>query len=444
MSKFILSLIVFQWISMTGFSQLQKVIVEKYYVSDANDATDTLGGGLAIGSTTYRIYVDLAPGSVLKKIYGDVNHPFSISSTAPFFNHESDGQTFAKDFVKNRYLEGVVALDTWLTLGQTTKTQAGKTHFGILKNQDSNGSFIGGVNNDGGSALISSGLLTNNDASAGIPLTQADGMDTLANVPLNWQQYGVQDFVTGNDSTMFGSLVSKTEFSSTNFFLSNSGVKGIVADSNQILIAQLTTTGELSFHLNIEVEALVNGLPQIFDYVSSNDTILNGEEFNPYLVYPTLCGCTDPMFAEYNPSAICMEPGSCVTPIVLGCMDTLACNFDPMANVSVPNICCYPGKCNNRDIAIVCPDLRGDNFGFVVYPNPSTTDFYLDVYNGRKDEQIKVQVFNTFGVEVFSQTFAPTMVLTAEKLNFSTDDKGLYHLKITIGEQIQTQLLFKN
>lgn len=128
---------------LNGNAQLQKVIVEKYYISDANDATDTLGGGLSAGSTTYRIYVDLVPGSILKKIYGDVNHPFSIQSTSPFFNHESDGQTFAKDYVKNRYLEGTVALDSWLTLGQTTKTQASKTYFGMLKNQDVDGSFIG-------------------------------------------------------------------------------------------------------------------------------------------------------------------------------------------------------------------------------------------------------------------------------------------------------------
>jgi hypothetical protein len=33
-------------------AQLEKVIIEKYYVSDANDATDNLGGGIPQGSTT--------------------------------------------------------------------------------------------------------------------------------------------------------------------------------------------------------------------------------------------------------------------------------------------------------------------------------------------------------------------------------------------------------
>ncbi len=431
-------------IQFTGFSQLEKVIVEKYYVSDVNDATDTLGGGLPVGSTTYRIYVDLAPGSTLRKIYGDVNHPFSIQSTAPFFNHESDGQTFAKDFVKNRYLEGVVALDTWLTLGQTTKTQAGKTFVGVLKNQDIDGSFIGGVNNDGGSALISTGLLVNNNSSAGIPLTQADGMDTMATIPTSWNNFGLLDFVSGNDSTMFGSLVAQNEFISDNFYLSNSGIKGLIPDSNQILVAQLTTTGDLSFHLNIVVDVLVNGVVETINYVSSNDTLLLGEEFNPYLIYPSTCGCNNSDFVEYDPTVTCLEPGSCITPIIIGCMDTMACNYDSNANVSLANLCCYPGKCNNRDIAIVCPALRGENFEFLVYPNPSSADFFLDVYSGMANEVIKVEVFNTFGVKVCEQAFAPTTIITGEKLEFSNTEKGVYHIKVQIGEQVQTQLLFKN
>jgi hypothetical protein len=442
--RYLLVLIIISVIQFTGFSQLEKVIVEKYYVSDLNDATDTLGGGLPVGSTTYRIYVDLAPGSVLKKIYGDANHLFSIQSTAPFFNHESDGQTFAKDFVKNRYLEGVVALDTWLTLGQTTKTQAGKTYVGVLKNQDVDGSFIGGINNDGGSELISTGLLVNNDISAGIPLTQADGMDTMATIPSSWSHFGLLDFVTGNDSTMFGSLTQNNEFLSDNFYLSNSGIMGLIPDSNQILVAQLTTTGDLSFHLNIVVDVLVNGVLETIHYVSSNDTILSGEEFNPYLIYPSTCGCNNSAYVEYDPNATCLEPGSCITPIIIGCMDTMACNYDPEVNVNMPNLCCYPGKCNNRDIAIVCPALRGENFEFLVYPNPSSADFFLDVYSGMANEAIQVEVFNTFGVKVFENAFAPSSILTGEKLEFSNSEKGVYHIKVQIGEQVQTQLLFKN
>jgi hypothetical protein len=313
-----------------------------------------------------------------------------------------------------------------------------------LKNQDVDGSFIGGINNDGGSELISTGLLVNNDISAGIPLTQADGMDTMVTIPSSWSHFGLLDFVTGNDSTMFGSLTQNNEFLSDNFYLSNSGIMGLIPDSNQILVAQLTTTGDLSFHLNIVVDVLMNGVLETIHYVSSNDTILSGEEFNPYLIYPSTCGCNNSAYVEYDPNATCLEPGSCITPIIIGCMDTMACNYDPAVNVNMPNLCCYPGKCNNRDIAIVCPALRGENFEFLVYPNPSSADFFLDVYSGMANEAIQVEVFNTFGVKVFENAFAPSSILTGEKLEFSNSEKGVYHIKVQIGEQVQTQLLFKN
>lgn len=442
--RYLLFIFILAAFQFKGLSQLEKVIVEKYYISDANDATDTLGGGLAVGSTTYRIYVDLAPGSVLKKIYGDANHPFSIQSTSPFFNHKSDGQTFAKDFVKNRYLEGTVALDTWLTLGQTTKTQAGKTYVGVLKNQDIDGSFIGGNNNDGGSELISTGLLVNNDVSAGIPLMQADGMDTMATIPNTWSNFGLLDFTTGDDSTIFGSLTSNNEFISDNFYLSNSGIMGLIPDSNQILVAQLTTVGELSFRFNIVVDVLVNGTLESISYVSSTNNLQLGESFSNKLIYPPTCGCNDPEYLEFDPAVVCLEPGSCITRAIIGCLDTLACNYDPSVNVSMPNLCCYPGKCNNRDIAIVCPALRGENFEFLVYPNPSEADFFIDVYSGMANEAIQVEVYNTFGVKVYEHSFAPTSILTAEKLELDTEEKGVYYIKVQIGEQVQTHLLFKN
>jgi hypothetical protein len=243
---------------------------------------------------------------------------------------------------------------------------------------------------------------------------------------------------------MFGSIIESTGFMSTNFFLSNSGIKGLIPDSNQILVAQLTTSGDLAFHLNLVVEAVVNGSVENIIYVSNLDNVMVGEVYNPYLVYPTSCGCNDEAYLEYDQTVVCLEPGSCLTPIINGCMDSLACNFDPEVNVNIQNLCCYPGKCNNRDIAIVCPALRGENFEFLAYPNPSDADFFLDVYSGMANEAIHVEVFNTFGVKVYERSYAPTGILTGELLDLTTAEKGLYHIKVQIGEQVQTQLLFKN
>jgi hypothetical protein len=413
------------------FSQIENVIVEKYYVSDANDFTDTSGGILPIGSTTYRIYIDLAPGSILKKIYGDPSHPFEIRSSEVFFNNILDGKSFAKDLTKVSLPQNTVALDSWLTLGQVVKKQTPMTYYGVIKNQDDDGSFIG-----------LNGLLVNNDPSCGIPLTISDGIDTMSLTPFNWFDAGVVDFSSGNDSTIFGNLVPKKEFISSGFELRNSGVSGVNPDSNQVIIAQLTTKGDLSFKINLELEKLVNGVPTLVKYVAK-DTLLDGEFFSPFLSYPQSCGCDDPDFLEYSSSYVCYLEGSCQTPIKIGCMDSMACNYDPEVNLNIENLCCYPGKCNNRDIAVVCPELRGDSFEFLLHPNPVNGTLYLDVYSGFL-APITYTIFNTFGVKIIEKTLDPALAITGEAIETSTLDNGLYHIQVEVGNIVLTQLFIKN
>ena len=442
MKTFLTTLFLFFFAAEYTYAQLEKVIIEKYYVSDANDATDVDGGGVPVGSTTYRIYVDLQPGTVLKAIYGDANHPFSITSTDVFFNNILDGRTFAKDFIKGRYLENTVALDTWLTLGQTAK-QGTKYYYGILKDQDTDGSFVGGVNNDGGSALVPSGLLINEDPTCGIPLTIADGMDTLNSAPNNWIGIGTQDLVTGMDTTMFGSLLPQNSFTSSNFLLSCSGVQGTVADSNQVIIAQLTTLGELSFNINITVEELVNGFPTIVNYVSSDTLLGENEKFSNLLSYPYSCGCNDGNYLEYNSSFVCLEEGSCITPVVFGCTDSLACNYDPQANISISELCCYPGSCAGRNIEEVCPSLMGNNFDVNVYPNPTSGDMTMNIISGTTNSNWSFEVYNTYGSVKLSGLFSTTDLNVVMPLDLSNLDPGMYQLKVSNGELSKHKLFIK-
>jgi hypothetical protein len=425
------------------FAQLEKVIVEKYYITDSLDATDITGGGIEKGTVTYRIYVDLAKGSKLRKIYGDNSHTLKINSTLPFFNNQADGQTFAKDFMRARYGENTVALDTWLTLGQTTKKQGNITYFGVLKNQDNNGSFIGGVNNDGGSAQLSQGLLLNDTSELGIPLTIADGMDTMTNVPQNWFDYGFKDLVTGTDTTIFGSVVSGISFESNNCTLSNDGVNGVIADSNQIIVAQLTTKGALSFELNIEIEAVINGDTSIIKYVARDTLLTSGTEYSPYLKYPFTCGCDDPDFLEYNSQYSCYLDGSCKTPIVYGCMDTMACNYDPKVNFQISSLCCYPGACNDRDIAYVCPQQLGNSYEIEVYPNPSQDVTSLDITMGQK-QIVSYKLYNPYGNLLLEKSFNAESLIINEKINLSNLEKGMYHMVITIGSAEEHRVILRN
>jgi hypothetical protein len=125
-------------------------------------------------------------------------------------------------------------------------------------------------------------------------------------------------------------------------------------------------------------------------------------------------------------------------------MDQMACNFDPNANFNVQGLCCYPGMCNGRDIAEVCPSLLGESFQIEVYPNPSNDDFNLDVYSGMSEEPIHYTVYNSYGIVVLDKTLSAAEKIIGETLEFSNQLNGLYHLKVQIGNQVETQILVKS
>jgi len=186
-------------IHLYSIGQIENVIVETYYISDLNDATDTIGGYLEPGSKTYRIYVDLDTNVKISKIYGDTNHPLIFKSSLPFFNNLDRGKSFGYQIANTKLKENTVALDTWLTIGM-----ASNKHYGILKDTDTSASIIGGANNDGGSAEIIDGLLSNNDSDAGIPLINSDGLQLTDSV-YSIYNYGIVDYISQTDSTIFGS-----------------------------------------------------------------------------------------------------------------------------------------------------------------------------------------------------------------------------------------------
>lgn len=346
-------------------NDIENVFVETYYVSDANDATDTIGGGLESGSRTYRVFIDLAPGRRLRALYGREGHPLTIQSTALIFNHEDRGKRYGHEVNNAALDEGVAALDSWLSLGAASNQRTG-----VRKSLDTDGSILGGVNNDGGSALVAAGLLNNNTPEMGIALTVQDGLLTNPGnvIPPNF-------LVIGDDPQLaFGNASSVNGFSSTAIRIgcSTPGVAG-VQETNELLVAQITTTGELSFSLNVEIE-LADGT--VVRYVAQNDSLAADETANGSLKYPAVCGCTDPNFLEYDASAGC-DDGSCHTNIIFGCLDTLACNYDGAANFHIAQLCCFgPTDCNGLDISIICPGVGMNEVDhgsmFTIAPNPIT------------------------------------------------------------------------
>jgi hypothetical protein len=435
--KQLISFIFFLALSLHSIAQLEGLYIETYYVADSLDATDTIGGHLQEGETTYRVFLDLAPGSKVLSLFGDAAHPFEVGSTRRFFNNV-DGETFGYEIPKVSYESNTVGLDSYITIGQNG-SQGNRKFYGLPKSQDDDGSFIGGVNNDGGSELIDGGLLVNDDVAAGIPLTIADGMDTLNLSIQEWSSFGIVDFASGEDSTIFSINAIDSIFTSTQCELKCEGVYGVVPDSNFVLIAQLTTLGEISLRLNAVVLSAVG---DTITYVGTNELGLPNQFFAPFLVYPQVCGCIDPDYIEFSPDFACSQDGACQTPVVFGCMDSLACNYDPQANFQIDNLCCYPGFCQERDLEEVCPQLKGESFDFKIFPNPVTDQTFIQVISGVTSD-VEIQVTDYNGLVIYSDRIIQAPLNYSKQLDFSDKPSGIYLVRVTGVEGVKNGMLVK-
>jgi hypothetical protein len=215
---------------------LENIIVEKYYVSSANDTADRrISGFLPIGSTTYRIFLDMMPGYRFYSAYGKKGHELRIQTTTLFFNNEDLGNSIANVIPRRNLKEGTLMLDSWLSAGM-----AGENSYGVLKEQDDNVETI----------VHDKSFLQNANPLAGIPVKDRDGILFSAIEPFP-VLFGIDSLIT----SVFFRQTKGGLFSTTN------GAWGCLGGSvgldslttNRVLIAQLTTDGDLSFELNIQI-----------------------------------------------------------------------------------------------------------------------------------------------------------------------------------------------
>ena len=261
---------------------LDSIIVEKYYISDLNDkSVDATGGVLPVGSVTYRIYVDMKPGYKFQAAYGvDLqpvgtrnpgDHELRISTTSLFFNNEDRGAT-TPTFSKTQAKNNTIMLDSWLSVGA-----ACTGNFGVLK-ADDNG-LLNQVNNDG--------VLLNTDPNAGIPLTTQDGF--LAGAPEQVTMVGISTEALVFDAQNNGT--NGPVFSTFNgSWASLNGSVGPTVD-NKILIAQITTDGQLCFELNLQLGTPTVGV--------SENWVANSPVGNE-ATHSSLSYCSAPVGIEFH------------------------------------------------------------------------------------------------------------------------------------------------
>ncbi len=223
-------------VTLSAQNGLERIIVEKYYVSDDNDKTvDGDGGELPLNSVTYRVFVDMLPGYIFQAAYGVPEHELRIATTTRFFNNQDRGARFPT-YSRSQAQNNTVMLDSWLSAGASLKD-----YTGVLKEQDNGENNI--VNADD--------VLLNDHEEAGIPLTVQDGAILAPAEPVTVVGFFDTDLIVlddANDAAM-PTIISTHDgaWSSLN------GSRGVDTLENIVLIGQFTTDGVFEFELNLQL-----------------------------------------------------------------------------------------------------------------------------------------------------------------------------------------------
>jgi len=260
MKKIVLGLGLFLCgISAQAQNGLERIIVEKFYISDATDEANSVGR-LPVGSVTYRVYVDMLPGYNFQMVYGDKNHDLNIYSDSTFYNDEDRGKTSGSNTLAN-VRKATLMLDSYFSVGGVC---TGK--MGVLKTDDTDGALS---NTDGN--------LTNNDPEAGDALTVKDGMVT--GTPK------VVGFI-GFDPT--GGIFDATSDAGNSFTTSDGawyilgGSTGVDPNTNIVLVGQFTCKGDFGFDFNVQIGTPGGGQE---NYVHENTNLQVGEIYEPTCSY---------------------------------------------------------------------------------------------------------------------------------------------------------------
>ncbi|MBK8500677.1 MAG: hypothetical protein IPL52_18100 [Flavobacteriales bacterium] len=246
---------------------LQGVVVENFHVTNQADADyyNGLGNGsgtMTPGLTTYRVYIDMAPGYKLNTVFGSAGNVMDVTSTAVFWNDDGFGTQFPPQ--TSRHDDGS-AFDSWITIGRASRS--------------------------GGAAGCTSNLET-----LGVPRA-ADPDATTTHCTTLWSGFGVADkdgSVNGAsaDPTLVGiSAATLAPFSDVDggSVFTTTGSWALLppldgpeaAGENRVLIVQFTTAGTFSFHINISLQSPAQ---QVEFYTHS--TSESGSTVSPYLTYP--------------------------------------------------------------------------------------------------------------------------------------------------------------
>ena len=239
--------------------------------------------GELAGLTTYQVFLSTPNASdVLTAIVGDQEFALNLSSTTSFYQHPGGGVTPEGLSAAMLSVAPELAYDSYVTIGL-----------------------------DG-------------------PATSLDEMNTGI-VPGPWSA----SFEAG------GPVNVNDEFGG-GWYVVPDAANAIVGDDARILIAQLTTDGQISGSFRAQV------FPE-GDYANDDRVDIS--------FLDAVCGCNDPDAINYDPEADFDPDGTCID-AVPGCMDEAACNYDAEANTDDGS--CYYAEAGYDCDGVCLNDADGD------------------------------------------------------------------------------------
>ena len=130
-------------------------------------------------------------------------------------------------------------------------------------------------------------------------------------------------FQTGGTSLNVNTLTGGS------WYVLNTAANSLPDANNQVLVAQITTSGDINGTMNFQVFPLGVGADQLQVSIDFNGagTFTTAGPAGPN----NACGCTDSNALNYDSSAD-YDDGSCIA-AVEGCTDASSCNYDSDANV---------------------------------------------------------------------------------------------------------------
>ena len=177
--------------------------------------------------------MDVAADHQLQVVYGAEHHALEITTTTEFHNDHENGTKYGDQVNADRLNNFPLAIDSWLTMGA-----ASDHHVGVPQALDTDGSILEcpPYSKDHSDPV--------NTMYRTVPLCVRDGLLARDRIPevVNFRM----------DPSYLHRIRGSTLRTIDGAWAVLGGTNGFT-ERNTILIAQLSTTGELSFQLNLQI-----------------------------------------------------------------------------------------------------------------------------------------------------------------------------------------------